>query len=141
MINKKLLNLIYVFGLLDLLSFIRNIDVFYHLKDKFELLFQNDIIGVLILIFPFFLIVSLPFSAYFSFKKPLTGIYIYFCQFPFRILSYITTFGFIFNVFFDLDRWLSYTLCIIAELVRLIVSIVYMKKQQALNYKDDNILD
>ncbi len=72
------------------------------------------------------LLISLPFSAYFTFLQTRTGFIIYFFQFLPRLAFVVLTFGFLtyVNTFLglDIDQELTY-LAMILELVRLIYSI------------------
>jgi len=81
------------------------------------------------------LILSLPFSAFYTFKNHKSGLFIYFIQLPFRVYFQLFTFDLLVDFvsyptypFFRLPSWtIGTVLCI--EIIRITFSILEVKKQ------------
>jgi hypothetical protein len=120
--------LLILFGLLDFVAIIKSFQMMISLFESGKILYWTNIISV-----PLFF--SLLFSGFFLFKSSNIGMWIYYVQFPFRLIYTIgLSFGFIllFSRLFPENKYIYlslFILCAILEFARLIATILIHKRE------------
>jgi hypothetical protein len=123
-------NLLVLFGLLDLISFIRSCKI--GLKLLISLINPIPLFGFAFHLFEFALIASLLISGTLLMFKKRSGLIIYYGQFIFKLAFIVLTFGFLLKVFglpySSLGYKLIAGLVITLEFIRLVLTIIIHRK-------------